>query len=296
MRITKHRFRIRFPTLLCKAASHCNLPDGLAGKETGGRREPAPINLLVLPLSLSPKRHCCRISAAGKGCRVYPLDSRPDAVALYSGCTPGKHRAWFVPDDRDIASFVGLRGRWRNARTMLCTRSYGSNAGVQGSPTLPQTIKAGYLNCKILPYIPNPLHCFKRFGHSKNSCRGQLTCSRCASVGYASTDCILELKCISCSQAHSADSKLCPKWRTEKEIQVIKTNKNISYPEVQKLIVPQKSQTYAQVAKTSTATKTTQTDETITKIVCPPLKLLQPLISVPKPSTRRKKTYSKMNT
>ncbi|GFX08288.1 hypothetical protein TNCV_3267771 [Trichonephila clavipes] len=29
---------------------------------------------------------------------------------------------------------------------------------------------------------------------------------------------------------------------------------------------------------------TTQTDESITKIVCPPLKLLQPLISIPKPT------------
>ncbi|GFY13279.1 uncharacterized protein TNCV_2335431 [Trichonephila clavipes] len=41
--------------------------------------------------SVSPKRHCCRVSAADKGCRVYPLDSRPDAVALYSGCTPVTH-------------------------------------------------------------------------------------------------------------------------------------------------------------------------------------------------------------
>ncbi|GFS55649.1 uncharacterized protein TNCV_131631 [Trichonephila clavipes] len=38
--------------------------------------------------SVSLKRHCCRVSAAGKGCRVYPLDTHPDAVVLYSGCTP----------------------------------------------------------------------------------------------------------------------------------------------------------------------------------------------------------------
>ncbi|GFT35031.1 hypothetical protein TNCV_2824951 [Trichonephila clavipes] len=31
----------------------------------------------------SPKRHCCRVSAADKGCRVYPLDPHPDAVSLY---------------------------------------------------------------------------------------------------------------------------------------------------------------------------------------------------------------------
>ncbi|GFT80763.1 uncharacterized protein TNCV_4008801 [Trichonephila clavipes] len=45
--------------------------------------------------SVSPKGHCCRVSAADKGCRVYPLDPRPDVVSLYSGCTPGKRRAWF---------------------------------------------------------------------------------------------------------------------------------------------------------------------------------------------------------
>ncbi|GFW69329.1 uncharacterized protein TNCV_486781 [Trichonephila clavipes] len=40
--------------------------------------------------SMSPKRHCCRVSAADKGCQVYPLDPLPDAVALYFGCTLGK--------------------------------------------------------------------------------------------------------------------------------------------------------------------------------------------------------------
>ncbi|GFW26546.1 uncharacterized protein TNCV_1164801 [Trichonephila clavipes] len=70
--------------------------------------------------SESPKRHCCRVSAADKGCRVYPLDPRPDAVVLYSGCTPGKRRAWHLPDDRHTASLVRLRGGWRHARTKLC--------------------------------------------------------------------------------------------------------------------------------------------------------------------------------
>ncbi|GFY20018.1 transposable element Tcb1 transposase [Trichonephila clavipes] len=54
--------------------------------------------------------------------------------------------------------------------------------------------------------------------------------------------------------------------------------------QARKLIAPQLSQSYAQVTKLSTATTTTQTDENITKIVCPPLKLLQQLISVPKPT------------
>ncbi|GFU42134.1 uncharacterized protein TNCV_4553481 [Trichonephila clavipes] len=82
--------------------------------------------------SVSPKRHCCRVSAADKGCRVYPLNLHPDAVALYSGCTPDKHRAWVLPDDRHTVSLVELRGGWRHARTNLCTRTYGSNAAVPG--------------------------------------------------------------------------------------------------------------------------------------------------------------------
>ncbi|GFS52809.1 uncharacterized protein TNCV_3122121 [Trichonephila clavipes] len=81
--------------------------------------------------SVSPKRHCYRVSAADKGCRVYPLDPRPDAVVLYSGCT-GKRRAWCLPDDRHTASLVGLRGGWRHARTKMFTRTYGSNAAVPG--------------------------------------------------------------------------------------------------------------------------------------------------------------------
>ncbi|GFX27174.1 putative RNA-directed DNA polymerase from transposon BS [Trichonephila clavipes] len=151
------------------------------------------------------------------------------------------------------------------------------------SPKLPNTIKAGYLNCKIRPYIPNPLRCYKcqRFGHSQTSCRGQLTCSRCASVGNSSTYFTLEPKCVNCTESHPSNSKLCPKWKTEKKIQVIKTNRNIPYVEARKSIAPQLSQSYAEVTKPSTAT---QTDENITKIVCPPLKLLQPLIFVPKPT------------
>ncbi|GFT42577.1 uncharacterized protein TNCV_2164981 [Trichonephila clavipes] len=75
------------------------------------------------------------------------------------------------------------------------------------SPTLPKTTKAAYLNCKIRPYIPNPLRCFmcQRFGHSQTACRGQLTCSRCASVGHTSSECSLDQKCVNCSQPHSSD-------------------------------------------------------------------------------------------
>ncbi|GFU20632.1 putative RNA-directed DNA polymerase from transposon BS [Trichonephila clavipes] len=303
--------------------------------------------------SESPKRHCCRVSAADKGCRVYPLDPRPDAVALYSGCTLGlvlptltvdqiaAHSRFlliFLPN-KEMSNkspfaihkaILGIGGEPKSIKRLrsgdllietisdLQTKSFllaktflnspvnvsphktlNSCRGVisepdllsspeseilegfsdQGviqvrritikkdsniiptkhliltfnSPKLPTTVKAGYLNCKIRAYIPNPLRCFKcqRFGHSQIACRGQWTCSRCASVGHSSADCSLA--------------------------------QNISYLEARKLIAPQLSQTYAQVAKPSTVTSTTQTDENLTQIKCPPLQLLQPLLSVPQP-------------
>ncbi|GFT35356.1 hypothetical protein TNCV_274821 [Trichonephila clavipes] len=60
--------------------------------------------------------------------------------------------------------------------------------------------------------------------------------------------------------------------------------KGIIRIEARKLIVPQLSQTYAQAAKSSTLNNSTQTDENITKIKCPPLKLLAPLSSKQRPN------------
>ncbi|GFV86007.1 hypothetical protein TNCV_203871 [Trichonephila clavipes] len=70
----------------------------------------------------------------------------------------------------------------------------------------------------------------------------------------------------------------------EKEVQAIKTNKNI-YVEARKLIVPQPSQTYAPATKSITVNNSSQTDENITKLKCSSLKLLQPLLSLPKSNT-----------
>ncbi|GFY09323.1 uncharacterized protein TNCV_1941331 [Trichonephila clavipes] len=202
--------------------------------------------------SVSPKRQRCRVSAADKGCRVYPLDPHPDAVALYSGCTSVQTKSFLL-----TKSFLG------SPANITPHKSLNSSRDVISEPDLLTTSEAeileGFSNqgviqpkLALVPLNPtlthSPVH---TFGHSQTACRGQLTCSRCASVGHASTDCSLEPKCINCSQPHTADSKL--------------------------LV-----QTYAKAAKPSIVNNSTQTDENITKIKCPPLNLLQPLSSLPK--------------
>ncbi|XP_055938127.1 uncharacterized protein LOC129968296 [Argiope bruennichi] len=121
-------------------------------------------------------------------------------------------------------------------------------AATKSQISLPKTILAGYARYKVRPYIPTPLRCFncQRFGHSKNACLGKQTCSRCASFGHSSTECNADPKCINCDKTHTADSK-----------------ESASLP-------------YSQVVK-NTISGCTQTDDKLTRVVCPPLTKLQPL-------------------
>ncbi|GBN15210.1 hypothetical protein AVEN_23020-1 [Araneus ventricosus] len=54
---------------------------------------------------------------------------------------------------------------------------------------IPESIKAGYMKLAVRHYFRNPLRCFKcqRFSHSKASCRGTLTCARCAEASHDSS-------------------------------------------------------------------------------------------------------------
>nr|XP_042913060.1 uncharacterized protein LOC122273069 [Parasteatoda tepidariorum] len=101
------------------------------------------------------------------------------------------------------------------------------------SATLPTDIKVGYINCKVRPYIPNPLRCFKcqKFGHSTNNCRGKETCLRCSQPNHTFKTCTLPEQYINCNEPHSANSRQCLKWKQEKQILNIKVLQNSSYTE-----------------------------------------------------------------
>ncbi|XP_023213777.1 uncharacterized protein LOC111616614 [Centruroides sculpturatus] len=108
------------------------------------------------------------------------------------------------------------------------------------NPTLPSFVTAGYLRCPVHPYVPNSLHCFKcqRFGHSQTSCRGKSLCAQCGTEGHNSTECKSTPHCVNCKDAHPAYSRKCPAWQREKEIQRVKTVKNVSYPEACRMVTP----------------------------------------------------------
>ena len=132
------------------------------------------------------------------------------------------------------------------------------------TPTLPKTIKAGYLVFTIDPFIPNPLRCFKcqRFGHHKDNCKRQETCVRCGTEGHDAEDsqCVSEPRCINCQGKHSANAKVCPKWLVERDIQSVRVTQNVSFPEARKIVEARssaaKGQSYATVTRSSVQTST----------------------------------------
>lgn len=132
------------------------------------------------------------------------------------------------------------------------------------TPDLPTSIKAAYLKCSIRPFIPNPLRCYKcqRFGHSKDSCRGSVTCARCAG-NHDSENCQLPPLCVNCKNDHPSFSRTCPLWTFEKEVQTVKIVRKISFPEARKRVsarTPQDGKSYAAAVSKSFSTIATQTD------------------------------------
>ena len=105
-------------------------------------------------------------------------------------------------------------------------------------PTVPPTIKAGFLNIPVEPYVPNPLRCFKcqRFGHHKDRCTKDTICGRCGQQGHDLLTCENPLQCANCNGDHFAYSKECPKWKQEKEIQTIKVKENIPFKDARKKV------------------------------------------------------------
>ena len=128
-------------------------------------------------------------------------------------------------------------------------------------PILPPSIKAGYLNIPVEPFIPNPLRCFKcqRFGHGQNTCRGKLICARCGLPDHDSKTCTKDTICANCKGNHCAYSRECPRWKCEKQVQQVRVHNRLSFPEARKLVemaaptVADKS--YAAAAAPKRATK-----------------------------------------
>lgn len=103
------------------------------------------------------------------------------------------------------------------------------------STSLPAELSIGYEKVKIRPYIPLPLKCRNclRYGHLSKFCTNIKICFNCSRDYHLNDEinetCSHTQMCINCKEddkeinSHSANSKACPIFLKEKEIQAIIT-------------------------------------------------------------------------
>ena len=105
-----------------------------------------------------------------------------------------------------------------------------------GSPDLPKEITVGYLKVKVALFVPNPMRSFncKKFGHTSQSCKVAAKCPGCGKYKHEGRceGCKL---CSNCNGPHASSAKDCAVWQKEKEIQRVRVEKRISFPEARQL-------------------------------------------------------------
>ena len=154
------------------------------------------------------------------------------------------------------------------------------------TPNVPSTIKIFYRVIKVSVYIPNPLRCFncQKFGHHEDKCRGDKICFNCGTAdAHFGKDCGRPAHCYNCDGDHPANSKNCPTWKKEKEIQRIKFTNNISFAEARKLVEPSATPSYASVVQSSSQPASFQTNKCQH---CPHCNQANDKQSVPQPAGR----------
>ena len=134
---------------------------------------------------------------------------------------------------------------------------------------LPESVKVGYINAKVNPFVPSPLRCFRcqKFGHTSSNCTAKETCRDCGKEKHEGS-CSGPTHCVNCEGEHSSTSRECPKWKLEVEIQKIKTLERCSFAEARTkatALMPT-TQSYAKAAATPVVVER-GTEQSVDKLV-----------------------------
>ena len=106
-----------------------------------------------------------------------------------------------------------------------------------GSPELPKEITVGYLKVKVALFVPNTMRCFNcnKSGHTSQRCKVAAKCTGCGKDKHEG-QCEGPKLCSNCNVPHASSAKDCPVWQKEKEIQRVRVEKRISFPEARQLV------------------------------------------------------------
>ena len=102
-------------------------------------------------------------------------------------------------------------------------------------PVCPTRLTFDYVTYQVRRHIPNPLICNKcgKFGHPEVKCEAEK--QLCLNCGEEQHDGTCAAKCINCEKVgHSCRSRECSFWKREREICVLKVEKDISYAQARR--------------------------------------------------------------
>ena len=86
-------------------------------------------------------------------------------------------------------------------------------------------------------FVPNPMRCYNcnKFGCTSQRCNVAVKCTGCGKVKHEG-QCEGPKLCSNCNGPHASSAKDCPVWQKEKEIQRVRVEKRISFPEARQLV------------------------------------------------------------
>lgn len=126
------------------------------------------------------------------------------------------------------------------------------------TPTLPSSIRVGYLQLAIKRFVPKPIRCRKcfSFSHLSRDCTSKDLCYRCGDEKHESN--CNTVKCVNCGNDHFSTSLKCPCYKNALLIKELQTKYRIPYGEAKRMAENNQSKTnYANILKTSLNSKVT---------------------------------------
>ena len=139
------------------------------------------------------------------------------------------------------------------------------------TPDFPKEITVSYLKVKVALFISNPMRCFNcnKFGHTSQQCKVAAKCPGCGKDKHEG-QCEGPKLCSNCNGPHASSAKDCPVWQKEKEIQHVRIEKCISFPEARQLAeakmptVITGGKTYAAAASTRRESRSVECQASLT--------------------------------
>ena len=120
-------------------------------------------------------------------------------------------------------------------------------------------------------FVPIPMRCFicNKFGHKSQRCKVVARCPGCGKDKHEGQYEGPKL-CSNCNGPHASSAKDCPVWQNVKEIQRVRVEKRISFPEARQLVeakmptVITGGKTYAAAASTRRESKSVECQISLT--------------------------------